>query len=101
MPRLEEIKAKLKDNPNVVFLSLSIDDDKQVTNWKANVANRKAGGYQWQINRNKLNAYNLTTIPRTLFIDKNFRVVSMSAPLPSSKDLVRSFINYGNINEAF
>lgn len=87
MPKLGEVKAKYKDNPNVVFLSLSIDDDNQIDKWKQNVAARKADGYQWQINRTKLDAYNVTTIPRTLLIDKNFKVVSMSAPLPSAKDL--------------
>ena len=87
MPRLEEIKTKYKDNSNIVFLSLSIDDDNQVDNWKKNVASRKADGYQWQINRNKLSAYNVTTIPRTLLIGKDFKIVSMSAPLPSAKEL--------------
>jgi len=87
MPHLEEIKNKYSNNPNVVFVSLSIDDDAQADAWKNNVAARKAGGLQWQINREKLNTYNITTIPRTLLIDKNFKMVSMSAPLPSSKDL--------------
>ncbi len=87
MPKLEEVKAKYKDNPNVVFLSLSIDDDNQLDKWKQNVASRKADGYQWQINRTKLDKYNVTTIPRTLLIDKDFKVASMSAPLPSAKDL--------------
>lgn len=87
MPKLDEIKAKYRDNPNVVFLSISIDDDNQRDNWKKNVAQRKANGYQWQIDRNKLAQYNVTTIPRTLLIDKNFKVVSMSAPLPSAKNL--------------
>lgn len=87
MPKLDEVKARYKDNANIVFLSLSIDDDNQLTKWKQNVTERKANGYQWQINRNKLNAYNITTIPRTLLIDKDFKIVSMSAPLPSAKSL--------------
>ncbi|MES2377002.1 MAG: TlpA disulfide reductase family protein [Bacteroidota bacterium] len=87
MPKLEEIKASYKDNADVVFLSLSIDDDNEREKWKKNMAARKVDGYQWQINRGKLNAYNVTTIPRTLLIDKNFKMVSLSAPLPSAKDL--------------
>ncbi len=87
MPKLEEIKARYKDNPNVVFLSLSIDDDTQIPAWKNNVAKRNANGYQWQINRIKLNAYNVTTIPRSLLIDKDFKMASMAAPMPSAKDL--------------
>ncbi|MES2807907.1 MAG: TlpA disulfide reductase family protein [Bacteroidota bacterium] len=87
MPKLEEIKARYKDNPNVVFLSLSIDDDTQIPAWKNNVSKRNANGYQWQINRIKLSAYNVTTIPRSLLIDKDFKMASMAAPMPSAKDL--------------
>ncbi len=85
MPRYEELKAKFKYDPNVVFVSLSIDDDHAVPQWKQNVTGRKASGYQWQIDRNKLRAYNIVGIPRTLLIDRNFRITNMNAPLPSSK----------------
>ncbi len=87
MPNLEVVKNKYKDNKDVVFVSLSIDDDNQADKWKQNVWGRKAGGYQWQINRSKLSAYNVTTIPRSLLIDKNLKVVSINADLPSSKGL--------------
>ena len=85
MPHYEALKEKYKDNPSVAFVSLSIDDNTGL--WRNNMANRKAGGYQWLINRNKLDAYNIVGIPRVLLIDKNFKVVDMNAPLPSSKKL--------------
>jgi thiol-disulfide isomerase/thioredoxin len=87
MPKLEELKKKYKNNANVVFVSVSIDDDDLRARWKKNVADRSAKGYQWQINRTKLIAYNVTTIPRTLLIDRDFKMVNMNAPLPSSIDL--------------
>ncbi len=87
MPSMDEIKNKYRDNKDVVFVSLSIDDDNQVDKWKQSVWGRKANGYQWQINRNKLTAYNVTNIPRSLLIDKDLKIVSMSAPLPSAKEL--------------
>jgi len=85
MPHYEELKTKYKDNPGITFVSLSIDDN--ISLWKGSVANRKAGGYQWLINRNKLDAYNIVSIPRVLLIDKNFKMVDMNAPAPSSKKL--------------
>ncbi len=81
MPHFEKLKALYKDNPNVVLLSLSIDDD--VSLWKNSVSARKADGYQWMINRAKLQPYNIVGIPRSLLIDKNFKIVEMSGPMPS------------------
>lgn len=85
MPHYEELKEKYKDNLEIAFVSLSIDDN--ISLWKSSVANRKAGGYQWLINRNKLDAYNIVSIPRILLIDKDFKMVDMNAPVPSSKKL--------------
>lgn len=81
MPSYEKLKQQYKDNPNVVFVSLSIDDNEAL--WKENIAQRKAEGQQWLINRSKLQAYNIVGIPRSLLIDQQFKMVDMAAPLPS------------------
>ncbi|WP_159452687.1 TlpA family protein disulfide reductase [Pedobacter nyackensis] len=81
MPHFEKLKLQYKDNPNVVFVSLSIDDSEKP--WKQSVESRKADGYQWLINRAKLQAYNIVGIPRSLLIDKDFKMVDMDAPMPS------------------
>ncbi|MNK00786.1 Thiol-disulfide oxidoreductase ResA [compost metagenome] len=81
MPHFEKLKLQYKDNPNVVFVSLSIDDSEKP--WKQSVEGRKADGYQWLINRAKLQAYNIVGIPRSLLIDKDFKIVDMDAPMPS------------------
>jgi len=85
MPHYDSLKASYASNPNIVFLSLSIDDD--IPAWKSNIAKRNATGYQWVINRAKLSAYNIVGIPRTLLIDKSFTILDMNGPLPSSKNL--------------
>jgi thiol-disulfide isomerase/thioredoxin len=81
MPHFEKLKAKYANNPNVVFVSLSIDDNNEL--WKASLTQRKAEGYQWIINRSKLQAYNIVGIPRSLLIDKDFKMVDLAAPMPS------------------
>lgn len=85
MPHYETLKEKYKENARVAFVSLSIDDG--VDLWKKSVEARKADGIQWLINRNKLDAYNIVGIPRTLLIDKDFKIVDMNAPAPSAKEL--------------
>ena len=85
MPHYDSLKASYARNPNMVFLSLSIDDD--IPAWKSNITKRNATGYQWIINRAKLSAYNIVGIPRTLLIDKNFTIQDMNGPLPSNKNL--------------
>lgn len=87
MPSYEKLKQKYASNPNVVFVSLSIDDSEAL--WKNSLAQRKADGQQWIINRSKLQAYNIVGIPRSLLIDKNFKMVNMAAPLPSEAAAIK------------
>jgi thiol-disulfide isomerase/thioredoxin len=86
MPHYEELKEKYRDNPAVAFVSLSIDDGAAL--WKKSVESRKANGIQWLINRNTLNDYDIVSIPRSLLIDKEFKMVDMNAPMPSSKEII-------------
>lgn len=81
MPAYEKLKQKYAANPEVAFVSLSIDDSEVL--WKESLAQRKADGHQWMINRAKLQSYNIVSIPRSLLIDKNFKMVEMNAPMPS------------------
>ncbi|SFG61912.1 TlpA family protein disulfide reductase [Pedobacter insulae] len=87
MPYFEKLKEKYKNNPNVAFVSLSIDDGPEV--WKKSVKDRNAAGIQWQINRSKLDAYNIVGIPRVLLFDKTFKVADMNAPAPSEAATIK------------
>jgi thiol-disulfide isomerase/thioredoxin len=85
MPHFNQLKEKYKENPNVVFVSLSIDNATKA--WKGSVMRRKADGLQWLIDRNKLIDYNISGVPRTILINKNFIIENIHAPLPSDKEL--------------
>lgn len=88
MPALEVLKEKYKNDARIVFLSLSIDEAASIEAWKKNVADRHADGYQWHADPNVLTPYAISAIPRMILIDKDFRVVNMSAPLPSQPGAV-------------
>lgn len=85
MPSLKKLKEKYKDNPNIAIVSLSIDNDN--VGWEKAVKQHGFDGYQWRINRTRLQAYDVVSIPRMLLIDKHFKIINMSAPLPSNKTL--------------
>lgn len=84
MPYFEKLKEKYKDNNNIVFVSLSVDEETGF--WQKNIADRKASGYQWVIDITDLSSYNVAGIPRTIIIDKDFKVVTLNAPVPSAKE---------------
>ncbi|MEH3112194.1 redoxin domain-containing protein [Pedobacter terrae] len=84
MPGFEKLKQQYSGNKDVLFVSLSIDEN--VDDWKKNVAFRKAGGLQWHINRTGLKDYHVINIPRTIIINQHFKIANFQAPAPSSKD---------------
>ena len=88
MPYYDALKKKYKEQTNIAYISLSIDDN--INLWKKNVKARNADGIQWQINRNALSDYDIVSIPRSLLIDKEFKIVDMNAPMPSSKEIIRA-----------
>ncbi|MES2328604.1 MAG: TlpA disulfide reductase family protein [Bacteroidota bacterium] len=85
MPAYEKLKESYKDNPSISFISLSIDDNKDA--WKKNMQQRNAQGLQWIVDRAKLQPYNIMSIPRSILVDKDFKIVEMNAALPSSKTI--------------
>ena len=84
MPFYDQLKQQYADHPEVVFISLSIDDNVQA--WKNHLKKRNASGNQWIIKRSDLNAYNVTSVPRTIFIDKDFVIHNFHGPEPSNKE---------------
>jgi thiol-disulfide isomerase/thioredoxin len=82
IPYFDKLKEKYKDNPDIVFVSLSIDTD--IKEWKGDLASRNMTGNQWVINRLGLGDYSVAAVPRTIIIDKYFNVHDMDAPRPSS-----------------
>ena len=86
LPFFDSLRQKFINRDDIVFISLSIDDD--LIKWKQYLRKNNIYSNQWIIDRRLLNEYNVITIPRTIIIDKDFTVALMNGGLPSS---VRSF----------
>lgn len=81
IPDYEALRKKYENNPNVVFLSISIDNTEAP--WIKNLEKRNAEGHQWIVAREKMGKYNLESVPRTILIDKDFRIVEFRGNAPS------------------
>ncbi len=86
MPYYNKLREKYKDNKNIVFISLSIDSD--IKGWKKDLLARNETGNQWVINALEMSNYSVASVPRTIIIDKDFKVFDMNGPSPSSKKTV-------------
>lgn len=83
-PFFEALEKKYHGNDDVELISLSIDTEKV---WKNYFEKNDIVGNQLQINRSQLSDYKVAGIPRFFVIDKNFNIVDVFAPLPSTGDL--------------
>lgn len=83
MPYFEKLKEKFADK-NVKFLSVSIDKNSV---WKKYMGKHKKEGIQLQIDREKLEFYNIVGIPRFFVISPNLEIITVYAPKPSDPAL--------------
>jgi thiol-disulfide isomerase/thioredoxin len=84
LPAVEKLKQKYAGK-NVSIVSLSIDNN--IQSWLGYISRNKFVGHQWVINRFNLKEYSVVAVPRGIIIDKNFRIVTLYAPRPSTSQL--------------
>lgn len=86
IPYLKELEKKYHDK-NIVFVSLSIDKQKDYDKWKQFVTKESLGGIQLIADKDWKSdfavAYNIKSIPRFILIDPKGNVVNADAPRPS------------------
>lgn len=86
IPHLEKLQDKYASTDNIVFTSVSIDDDKE--KWEKMVKEKEMKGVQiigdkaWDSSICK--DYMIKGIPRFLLIDKDGKIIDANAPRPSS-----------------
>lgn len=95
IPYLKEIEKKYHDK-NIVFVSLSIDKQKDYDKWKELVTKESLGGVQLIADKDWESdfavAYNIKSIPRFILIDPKGNVVNADAPRPS-EDVLQELLD--------
>ncbi|MCO5240210.1 MAG: TlpA family protein disulfide reductase [Chitinophagaceae bacterium] len=81
-PAYNSLKEIYKNNDRIAFISLSIDTD--IERWRQYLSKTNPEGIQLIVDRQKLGAYRVEEIPRSILIDDEFKVRELIAPLPSS-----------------
>lgn len=88
IPHLKQMEEEMRSK-DIVFMSVSVDEQKDHQKWKDYIANEALKGVQlfasgWSdIARN----YDIKAIPRFMVFDKKGNIVSINAPRPSAKEL--------------
>ncbi|MEG0519042.1 MAG: TlpA disulfide reductase family protein, partial [Bacteroidales bacterium] len=85
IPFVEKLVEKYKNNPNIEFISISLDD--KPAKWHAKLAEDKPQWRQFIIPDNFMSdfakEYNIRAIPRFMMFDKQGKIISVNAARPS------------------
>ncbi|WP_430933191.1 TlpA family protein disulfide reductase [Saccharicrinis sp. 156] len=95
IPHLKKVEHKYQGK-NIEFVSISVDVEKNKEKWKEMVADKELGGVQLRaIDKEFMDAYSISGIPRFILIDTRGNIVSRSAPRPSNPELITLFDELG------
>ena len=86
----DQLRNEYKDNPDIVFISLSIDENP--LRWKKFLEARSLKGYEWRISRTLLTQYRVVEIPRNIIIGKDFKIEALFG-LPPSNTKIQGFLD--------
>ena len=91
LPHLQKLKEEYKDNPDVVFMAVSVDAQRDHPKWKKFIADNNMTGVQLfagdKANRELQAPYKITGIPRFMLVGKDGTLVDIDAPRPSSPEI--------------
>lgn len=89
IPFLRALEKEYHANENIAFVSISVDRQKDYGTWKKMVSDVASNSIQLYAKEDKefMDAYRVTGIPRFILIDPSGKIVDSDAPRPSSDDL--------------
>ncbi len=95
IPYLKTLEAEYHDNPDMVFMSVSTDAEKDHQKWLDMVAAEELGGVQLfggGKSDSIITPYKISGIPRFILIGKDGNIINDNAPRPSSSE-IRPLLN--------
>ncbi len=99
LPALKELEERYKDD-HIEFISISIDKQQDQDTWRQMIKDKNMGGTQLFANSSAnsefIEAYEISYIPRFIFIDPSGNIIQSQAPPPSSKEVTALFDSYLN-----
>jgi thiol-disulfide isomerase/thioredoxin len=91
MNHSKDIKARFQENPQVVFLYISIDRDKDA--WKRMVKKKDIHGIHLNSSNGQeddiIDKFNASTVPKYILIDKNGNIADADAKRPSDPEAIQ------------
>ncbi len=91
IPHLELLVSNYKDRDDIVFISVSINRQKDREKWHSFVKERHLKGIQLLadkgFNSKILKDYEISGVPRFMLFDKDGKILSVNAPRPSNPQL--------------
>ena len=87
IPALKELEEEYKDK-NIVFVSISTDKADKHEAWQNMIRSKEMSGIQLYAGKDQsfMREYQISSIPRFIFIDTEGNVVNADAPRPASKE---------------
>lgn len=97
IPSLKKIEQDFHGK-DVIFLSVSVDDEKDKEKWKKYVADEQLGGVQIHAGRGSeiSRDYKISGIPRFMLFDRNGNIIDIDSPRPSDpklKDILNEWLS--------
>lgn len=85
---LEKMRDKYKDNKNIVFINLSMNQDLSL--WKARLEGYKLKVLQWSLDSDSrfYKAYQVREFPRAVLLDKESRMLEFKMGVPADPQTV-------------
>lgn len=94
-PFLKEVEESYHGNDDIVFVGISLDNEKDKQKWLNMIKDKELSGIQLLDNVGKSFArkYLINAIPRFLLIDKKGNWVEVRCPLPENKERLKAYID--------
>ncbi|MDB4297148.1 TlpA family protein disulfide reductase [Flavobacteriaceae bacterium] len=92
IPFLKKLEEEYK-HKNIKFVSISIDNPREIDKWHKMINDRRMGGVQLFANNDLrfTEAYQVTGIPRFILLDTEGKIIFDVAPRPSSGEMENIF----------